>query len=266
MDKASVIAVIERSAPLSIAADWDHSGVQVPALRSHIERLAVCLDPTPQALEKAVSLGADMVLSHHPLSLSPRFLQNEDAYLQAVRILIKADVLLYSAHTSLDANIHGPVAWFAKALGMTMPSVLEHTGEMQDSEGNTYECGFGQIGDLAKPVSLQTILSASESVCPRLVGASPDNLNALTRIAICPGSGSSLAQYAAEKKASLLITGDLKYHTALEVPLPILDVGHFCLEETMMRHFAHQLTQELHNVDVLFVESKDPFSNPCTLS
>ena len=61
--------------------------------------------------------------------------------------------------------------------------------------------------------------------------------------------------------AEIFITGDLKYHPALEaaeqLPL-ILDVGHFCLEEEMMRRFADRLREELP-LPVAFYPGRDPF-------
>ena len=82
----------------------------------------------------------------------------------------------------------------------------------------------------------------------------------IRRIAICPGSGSSLAPEAAAAGADLLITGDVKYHAALEFPLPVLDVGHFSLEEEMMRRFALQLKEQASDVAVQFVPAQDPLA------
>ena len=42
MKQSELIALIERTAPLAIAAPWDKSGVQVASARQDINRLAVC--------------------------------------------------------------------------------------------------------------------------------------------------------------------------------------------------------------------------------
>ena len=46
-------------------------GLQVAARRTEVRSLAVCLDPTPASLAAALAQGAEMVLSHHPLTLKP---------------------------------------------------------------------------------------------------------------------------------------------------------------------------------------------------
>ena len=43
MKQSELIALIERTAPLAIAAPWDKSGVQIASARQDINRLAVCL-------------------------------------------------------------------------------------------------------------------------------------------------------------------------------------------------------------------------------
>lgn len=256
MNIGAVMAAIERVAPPAAAAPWDKSGLQVAAERSEVFHLAVCLDPVPVILTSALEKGADMVLSHHPLSLKPRFPDRPDAYLEALRLLLRADVPLYAAHTSLDANPEGPVSWLADRLAMTARQVLEPSAELTSANGRTLRCGFGIVGDVPplSPHRLADILSEI-ACCMRVAGTLPA---VLRRVAICPGSGSSLASCAAALQADVLITGDVKYHTALETPLPLVDVGHFALEEEMMRCFASDLDHTLEGVTVTFFPADDP--------
>ena len=257
MELSEIISVIEKTAPLSIAAGWDHSGMQVAAERTQIHHLALCLDPTPVSIGRALELGADMVLSHHPLSLSPRFPDQLDAYHTVLRLLLRADVPLYASHTSLDANPDGPSGWLARALELVETRILEATGTLQNAGGQQREAGFGIAGRLPAPRAIVDILAATGAPNARLVGADP--ACRVERVAICPGAGGSLAALAAAAGAQLLVTGELKYHNALEAPLPILDVGHFSLEERMMCLFAQALRADLPEISVSFVPSADPF-------
>ncbi len=258
MNIHDVVAAIERVAPPGAAASWDRSGMQVAAERNVITHLAVCLDPLPKTLASALEAGADMVLSHHPLTLEPRFPNRESAYLDALRVLLRADVPLYAAHTSLDANPEGPASWPADRLGMTGRAVLDSTGEFPVEDGRVVRCGFGLVGDVPALTlrELAAVLSGIRSGgCMRVTGSPP---SVVRRVAICPGSGASLAAAAAASGADLLITGDVRYHAALEAPLPIVDVGHFALEEEMMHRFALLLDGVLQGVTVTFFASEDP--------
>ena len=252
---ADIIAAIETTAPLFAAAPWDVSGMQVAARRTEITRLAVCLDPLPGQIRAAAALGADMVLSHHPLLLKARLPSRLDGYHETLSLLFRHDMPLYAAHTSLDANPHGPAGWVARLLELSGTEILEQTAE---KEGRVY--GFGFCGEIA-PRTLDQILDMlrphisldNAMLCGR---PAPDSIH---RIACCPGSGASLLGDAARLGADLYITGDVKYHTALDAELCVLDVGHHSLEEELMRRFAQELSRNLSGTEVVFLPSGSPF-------
>ena len=259
MKQAEIIKCIEAVAPLGLAASWDVSGLQVAADRDDIHHLAVCLDPLPASVEAALAAGADMLLSHHPLAMNGLRLDRPGAVHSVVRTLMRADVPLYAAHTSLDANPAGPVAWLADEWDLTDRAVLEPCG--RHVVGNDdMDCGFGLAGTLKEPLSLPALVAGMTPwvarAAIRVAGESPARIR---RVGICPGSGSSLASAARALGCEVLITGDAKYHTALETPLCLVDVGHFALEEEMMRRFAAFLAQRLSEVRVSFVPARDPF-------
>ena len=255
MDKETIIATIEQIAPPQIVASWDKSGIQVPCLKTHISSIAVCLDPTLINVQKAYDVGADMLISHHPLTLKPRFVDKEDSYLAVLRLLLQMDMLLYSAHTSLDANPEGPATWLPKALEMRNMEILEPTGFLSD--GKTV-AGLGFVGDVPA-LSLEKIFQFISCPYTRLIGAYCAEMRDLVRIAVCTGSGGELASVAKDHGAQLFITGDIKYHAALDAPLPILDVGHFYLEEKMMEIFTNELRRIIPQLSITFIPSEDPF-------
>ena len=81
----------------------------------------------------------------------------------------------------------------------------------------------------------------------------------IRRLAYCTGSGSSLLAEAEASGADVFVTGDVKYHTALDTRICILDVGHHSLEEEMMRIAGEMLARRLPEVEVFFVPSASPF-------
>ncbi|WP_291441297.1 Nif3-like dinuclear metal center hexameric protein [Desulfovibrio sp.] len=258
MQLAELIKSIEEIAPLKAAASWDISGLQVAALRQNISIVAVCLDPTPESVRQALDLGAQFILSHHPLSLKPALPSQLDTYHEVLRLLIRADTPLYAAHTSLDVNPQGPAGWLAADLNLANTTVLEPVSP-QPSDKKT-ALGYGLVGDLPRALAISDIIHALESVLDlstaTLSGPPPGKIH---RLAYCTGSGSSLLSAARNAGAQLFITGDVKYHTALEAEIPLLDVGHHSLEEEMMRRMCHLLQQQLHGVAVHFVPSASPF-------
>ncbi len=275
MHCAEFIALIETYAPPGVAAPWDNSGIQVESGQDSANNICVALDPTPATVSAALELKADFLLCHHPLLLTPRFLNTRDQYFHIVRKLLHADCRLYSAHTSLDANPRGPVAWLAQALRLSNCQILEPMPDppLPDIVAHPVEksgfaaplgYGFGLVGDLPEEIELNAFLAQlEEALRPqglrqdwRLCGQPGRRVH---KIAYCPGSGASLANKAAAAGVDLYITGDVKYHAALETPLPMLDVGHFCLEERMMREFAATLAKDRPNADIRFLSADNPF-------
>lgn len=258
MKASEIIRIIENMAPLGIAADWDASGVQLACLRESVKDVAVLLDPTLENLQEAVEAGADFILSHHPLSMQPRFPNRADDYLAVLSLLISRGVWLYSAHTSLDASPGGTAGWLAEELGLQSIEVLEPGVSLG---AGAPAAGFGFTGVLPTPLSYRDFRRLLASALGRdqwvACGPEPD---AVRRVACCPGSGGGLLPLAAASGADVFITGDVKYHTALDARsarLRVLDVGHFVLEEEMMRRFAERLSPLL-TVPVRFFPAQDP--------
>ena len=275
MRQRAVIDIIEQTAPLPLMADWDHSGLQVASPREEVTCLAVCLDPTPAQIAAAAAAGADMVLTHHPLALRAQWTGALNDYTDVLRLLYAHDMPLYSCHTTLDANPRGPAAWLPDELGLTGRCLLEKTGAFDDGEGSV-DGGFGCVGDLPSPMPATVFFRALGRILPagvmhsqaRLIGDPPPMI---ARVAVCTGSGASLAGEAAALGADIYITGDVKYHDALALlsrntkrgsdhcPMALLDAGHFSLEEEMMRRFSLLLQKQLKGTRVLFLPGADPF-------
>lgn len=326
MQANTLIDRIEQTAPLAGAASWDACGVHVAGTVEAIGKLALMLDPLPSTIARAVEWGADFILSHHPLSREPRFLNKLDAHHEVVHLVMGSGAWLYAAHTSLDANPTGPAGWLARDLGLVEPEVLEPTHashvvgvtftleegapgaiavwqampQVLDiqvlSEGEYFlicyqeqwegirdriiedidetpaflvhelalapkTLGLGLAGDLAKPMAWNDFCALLAQVTGRehwLLYGEP--AETVSRVAYCTGSGSSLAAQAEKSGAQVYITGEMRYHTALECRIPTIDVGHFSLEEEMMRRFAVELSQDedLASVEVEFFPGVDP--------
>jgi putative NIF3 family GTP cyclohydrolase 1 type 2 len=123
--------------------------------------------------------------------------------------------------------------------------------------------GFGCIGDLENPTDWPGFTSRLAAILGKKywtrIGTPPEKIS---RIAYCPGSGGSLAQSAFDLGAQIYISGDIKYHQALEIEHAglTLDVGHHVLEEKMMRVWYDELKRDLgaHGVESVFIPGSDP--------
>lgn len=254
----NLIKTIEAIAPPEIAASWDKSGIQCYSEKIEIEKMAVCLDPLPDIIAKILEWGAQFILSHHPLLLEPQLPSKNNNYYNVLKLLFKSDAWLYSAHTSLDANFNGPVKFLGKRLSLKNMKILDPiniSGQWKE------RYGFGIFGTLSNSMSLNMFMKNLGEILGinqiSLCGTIKKEI-IISRIAYCPGSGTRCLKNAIEKNCDVLVTGDIKYHTAIEAQIPILDVGHHSMEECMMEHFYHELQDNLPGVNVKFFPSISP--------
>lgn len=251
---AEIISRIEKVANPASAASWDRSGLQVACRRLEADKMAVMLDPLPDQLKKALDWGARFILSHHPLALKPELPSELDNYYYALKYLLCEDAALYAAHTSLDVNLKGPAGWLGRALNLRYTGALEPVCE---------GLGYGMVGMTPLPVSFEQLL---DGLCELLdmkeivVANRPDENTLISRLAICGGSGASLIKEAEKLGAQAYITGDIKYHSALDSWIALIDVGHHSIEERMMALFAEALSAESPDLEIKFFPSKSPFA------
>ncbi len=250
-----IINFIEKIAPPHLAASWDNCGMQVASLNEDIKSIALCLDPSPASIEESIKNGAELIISHHPLLMQGRLPNTLDSYHEVLRLLFTSNTALYSAHTSLDINPNGPAGWLGLALKFTNMQVLETVGQLDD--GTT--AGYGLVGDLEQPITYEDLLHKLQEhiqlETATICGKPPKQIQ---RIAYCTGSGSSFMKQAHELDAHIFITGDVKYHSALESQICTIDVGHHSLEEEMMKKLSLLLNNKLPELKTQFTPSASP--------
>lgn len=121
-----VMEAMERLAPRRLARDWDNVGLLVGDPEAKVGRALVTLTVTPEAVAAAVRLGAELIVSHHPLWLKPlRQVRLDSPAGRLLRQLLTQGIGVFAAHTNLDAVPGGVNACLAAALGLREWRVLQ---------------------------------------------------------------------------------------------------------------------------------------------
>ena len=71
---ADIVRVLEDLYPPSSAQSWDQVGLVAGDLTQPVRRIHFAVDPTLAVIEEARALGADLLVTHHPLLLRGTFL------------------------------------------------------------------------------------------------------------------------------------------------------------------------------------------------
>lgn len=116
---------LESLAPLSLQEKYDNAGLLVGEPSMNVEAALICLDVTEAVLEEAVSLGCNLIISHHPVifnGIKRLTAQNETQ--RCVMKAIRNDIAIYAAHTNLDNVARGVNGKIAERLDLTDCRIL----------------------------------------------------------------------------------------------------------------------------------------------
>ncbi|MGP1569339.1 MAG: Nif3-like dinuclear metal center hexameric protein [Eubacteriales bacterium] len=259
MMKISEIAdKLNEIAPLDLAENWDNSGFQILFEDKEVYKILLSLDITDAVIEEAVNLNADLIVSHHPMYFKPvKNLKSSDLTGKYTIKLIQNAISAYASHTSFDKACRGTNFYLAQLLGL---SDLHFFDEF-------FEQAIGIYGNLQNPLKVREFVNNiypalnMEEKSMRLIG-NPDAK--IKKIGLCTGAGMSEFNTAQKLQCDVFITGDIKYHEAveaLEKNRILIDIGHFDSEKFFVENMSVQLENLLGNkVDIIKTKTmRNPF-------
>lgn len=266
---SEVIAALENLWPAERAESWDAVGTVVGDPDQEVTRVLFAVDPVQQIVDEAVKLGADLLVTHHPLYLRGTTTVAASHFKgRAVHTLIKNDIALHVAHTNADTADPGVSDALAGALDLRVvrPLVPDPT----DPEGRR---GLGRVCELDHPVTVRELAERAAARLPATaqgirVAGDPEAL--VRTIAVSGGSGDSLFDVVRAAGVDAFLTADLRHHPASEAvahsPLALLDAAHWATEWPWCELAATQLDEisDRHGWDLRVHVSKtvtDPWTS-----
>jgi dinuclear metal center YbgI/SA1388 family protein len=116
------------------AESWDAVGLVCGDPDQPVAKVLFAVDPAPAVVDEAVGWGADLVVCHHPLLLTPvHGVAATGPKGRVVHDLVRAGTALFTAHTNADVSAGGVNEALARAVGIVEPRVvLELDGGSSD--------------------------------------------------------------------------------------------------------------------------------------
>ena len=236
MNKYEIIKRIENFAPCESAETWDCSGFIAETGMQEVSKIMLCLTPTEEVITQAIAQNCDMIISHHPMF-----------YLKLDSVLLtesfKPRIDMYCAHTNMDKADGGTTDTLIKVLGL-------------ENYKKTVEHDFLRMIELPAPEQTEIFAGRLKTVSPDLRYVNNKNTKTVSKIMFCAGSGADFIEEAQKLGGDCLVTGDLKFHTALDSGIVVFDVGHFESEILILPVFASIIGK---GVEIVFTKEKSPF-------
>ncbi len=230
MNKYDLVSKIELFAPLETAEKWDCSGWIVETSKKDIQRIMLALTITDDVVNQAKAQNCDMIISHHPLFQVP---------------MDYRDINMYCAHTNLDL-----------AKGGTTDTLIDKLQKFGLKTHNIESVPLDFVRYVNTDISVNDFLMILSKISAGIRYTNPQNIKRLFKIAFCAGSGTEFIANAAQNGADALVTGDLKFHTALESPIMVFDIGHFESEIQVLNVFKSLISE---NAEVIYAKEESPF-------
>lgn len=252
-----IIESLERLSPSSFAEDYDNVGLLAGRGDKEVHNIYIALDATDAVIEEAVRVGADMLLTHHPLIFKPLKKINTDDFIgRRIVKLIQNDISYYAMHTNFD--VMGMADAAADEIRLKDRQVLHITYEDEIAKE-----GIGRYGRLPQIMTLEECASYVKQMFKlESIQIYGDPGAAIEWAAISPGSGKSMIEPAVSLGAEVLITGDIEHHEGLDAVsqgLAIIDAGHYGLEKIFIPYIQEYIKREFPHIKTDAARDKNPF-------
>ena len=244
----TIFAYLDEIAPVRYQMDFDNAGFLVGDMNAPVTRVLTALDITDDVISEAESIGAQLIVSHHPMIFhSLKQVRADELTGRKVLRLAKLGIAAVCMHTNLDIADGGVNDALMQALDADVSGILELTG----SDENGVPLGCGRIGRLRHPMPLNAFLPyVSERL--HVTGLRYcDGGKDAEQIAVCGGSGGNLLELAYEAGCDTLVTADVKYDrflAAKELGVNLIDADHFCTENVVIPVITEKLRNQFPNL------------------
>ena len=238
MKISQIYAYLNELSPFDIQESWDNSGLLIGDFSQEINTIALSIDVDENLID---SLEENTLLvTHHPIIFGGlKQLEFSKYPANLIQKMIKKNISNIAMHTNFDQT-HLNYFVATEVLGY----------EISNKDGFVAYIDIDEDFDVfAKKVS-----SAFGLPHARCVKTS----QRVKRVALTTGSGCSLMR---SIEADCFLTGDVKYHDAMEaksINLSLIDIGHYESEH----FFAQILQKHLKNLGlkVIIASSENPFT------
>ena len=226
-------------APFETQEDWDNSGMLVGDMDAEVKKVAVVLDITHEEIKKAKAIGADLIISHHPVIF------NQIKSVTKVSVpyeLVASSINALCCHTPLDIADGGTNDSLAELFGIEVTRTEDPILRLGTVEPTTAE---NLAGKIAKTLNTKVRYA--------------DAGRKIEKIAICTGAGCSLIEAAGEIDA--FITGDASHHNFLDciqTGITLIAAGHYETEIVVVPVLVKKLQAQFPDIEIIDIKQENP--------
>ena len=235
---------LEALIPKSLSCDWDNDGLLICPDTGHtVSKVLIALDATDAVCKYAEEIGADLIVTHHPVIFSKLASLTSDGEKSAKAVkMIKSGISVMSYHTRFDAMRGGINDILANKLGLEN-IIVPDAGEFS-------MCRMGETYEMSAASFAEKIKSALSS--PAVFYTDAGKL--IKTVAVCGGDGKDFIYDAKNAGADALVTGRAGYNImidARDAGISVIEAGHYYTEVIFTEYFDKFFAENYPEIEVL---------------
>ena len=242
---ADILEFLETLAPRVMAMDWDNVGLLCGRKAAQVTKVLVALDPFENVCREAEEIGAQLIVTHHPLIFqAPKAITDETSLGRCIMQLCRHGISAINAHTNLDCAPGGVNDVLAARLGLQNIRIIHPT---VDPPYGLLRCGNVQEQSLTAFLAAVKERLGCEGL--RYV----DGGKPVQKVAVGGGSCAGGMLEALEAGCDTFVTADIKYNQfwdARDLGLNLIDAGHFHTENPVVAVLAERIAGAFPEVQV----------------
>ena len=246
---SNVLSFLNTLAPQSRAMDWDNGGLLCGRRDKEVHRILVALDPFEDVAAEAAEIGAELIVTHHPLIFHPiTAVTDETAIGRTILLLAKHDIAAINLHTNLDLAPEGVNDVLSKRLGLENAQIVEPT----DTDDAGRQWGLLRCGTVAEQ-PLEQFLQFVKDVLGTPVLRYADGGRPVHRVACGGGSCADEIGSVSRAGCDTFVTSDAKYNDfwdARDLGITLIDAGHFYTENPVCTYLCRKLEEAFPEIEV----------------
>ena len=224
----------------------DNVGLLTGSMNMEVTGICTCLDITNDIVDECAKLGADLIVSHHPVIFNRLSAVEENT---PVCGLVRNNIAAICIHTPIDMAKGGISDIMFELMGFGSPDGAEVLHVIHHDKN----LGYGKIAELEFGISAQYLAETAKDAFNCTSVRFVDGGKTINKVAVCSGAGSDEIYTAIDKGIDAIITGDVKWHAFVDAKnagLTVVDAGHYHTETIVCGHLLNLLNDKFPEAEI----------------
>lgn len=247
-----IYEALDLNIPFSLMQKGDNGGLLAGSGNARVSRALIALDITCAVIEEAKRVGAELIISHHPVIYGGLYSVSSES---PVGMLLRYGISAICTHSPLDLSDGGMNAIIFNMLRKPL-LLCDETESFEEvfPDGRS----FGRICTTQRPFDSAELAAVLKEIFGCTVVRYTKTDRPIRRIAFCSGGGKSNTTLAIRRGCDAYITGDVSHDRLIEAEnsgLALFDCGHYHTENIACEYLLRLMSEACPQVEFTTAEA-----------